>query len=181
MWTTPATELKGTALRPEPDSELTQLNRRFRPALMSFFLRRLRNRADAEDLTQEVFIRLARSEAEVDAAAPYIFQVAANLLRDRARSEKVRTDYRLGLGALDQDRVETIDPLRILAGREKLAQFEKGLRELPERTRTIFLLFRIENMSRPEIAATYGLSVSSVEKHLARAMRHLTHKLEADE
>lgn len=167
-------------MQPQPDNDLGQLNRRFRPALMSFFLRRLRNHADAEDLTQEVFIRLARSGAEIETPQAYIFQTAANLLRDRARQEKTRADYRLGLGAVEQTTVEILDPDRVLLGRETLAQLVAGLRELPERTRGVFILNRLENMSRIDIAASFGISISAVEKHLGRAMAHLTRKLEGE-
>lgn len=168
-------------MHPLPKNDLDQLNRRFRPALMSFFMRRLQNHAEAEDMTQEVFIRLARHDVRMETAQAYIFQAAANLLRDRARTEKVRADYRRGLGALDQSRIETLDPARILVGRERLALLDAGLRELPERTRTIFILFRLEHMSRAEIAATLGISVSSVEKHLGRAMARLLRRLKDGE
>lgn len=168
-------------MQPERDKDLGQLNRRFRPALMSFFLRRLRNHAEAEDLTQEVFIRLARSGAEIETAQAYIFQTAANLLRDRARAETTRAEYRRGLGAIEQTNVELLDPDRILLGREKLAALAAGLRELPERTRGVFILYRLENMTRVDIAASFGISVSAVEKHLSRAMAQLTRKLEADQ
>jgi RNA polymerase sigma-70 factor (ECF subfamily) len=146
---------------------------------MSFFLRRIRNRSDAEDLTQEVFIRLAKSGAKMDSADAYIFQIAANLLKDSARSNKVRADYRLSISGETDEAFEQIDPHRVMAGREELHLLREGLRELPERTRNIFILSRIENMSRGEIGATFGLSVSAVEKHLSRAMKSLTLKLEA--
>ena len=176
----PATE-GDAALRPAPAnhlSHLSQLNRRFRPALMSFFLRRLRNHAEAEDLTQEVFVRLARSGREVETAEAYIFQTAANQLRDRARHERTRAAYRLGLGALQAEQVEVLDPARVLVGREALGRLIGGLEELPERTREIFILYRLENMTRVEIAGGLGISVSAVEKHLARAMVHLARRLE---
>jgi len=101
-------------------------------------------------------------------------------LRDRARAEKTRADYRLGLGAIEQAGVEPLDPDRVLLGRERLAQLAAGLRELPERTRVMFVLYRLENMSRVEIAQAHGVSVSAVEKHLARAMAHLMRKLEGE-
>src|SRR5690242_1181677 len=141
-------------MQPRPDHDLGRLYRRFWPALMSFFLRRIRNHAEAEDLTQEVFIRLARSGAAIETAQAYIFQTAANLLRDRARAEKVRLDYRLGLGAVEQADVELLDPDRVVLGREQLARLASGLHELPERTRSVFVLYRLEGMSRADIATS---------------------------
>ena len=154
--------------------DLVQLNRRFRPALMSFFLRRLSNHAEAEDLTQEVFARLVNlTPGELTQADAYIFQIAANLLRDRGRREKVRDAYRFGVLASEGVGVEPIDPERVLAGRQSLGQIAAALREAPERTRSIFILYRVEQMKKRDIAETYGISTSAVDKHLMKAMTHL--------
>jgi RNA polymerase sigma-70 factor (ECF subfamily) len=51
------------------------------------------------------------------------------------------------------------------------------LRDLPERTRTIFLLFRLENMKQREIADMLGISVRTVEQHVVRASVHLRDRL----
>jgi DNA-directed RNA polymerase specialized sigma24 family protein len=64
-----------------------QLDARFRRPLMSYFLRRLGNRSEAEDLTQQVFVRvLAGDMAELENPQAYIFTVASNLLKDRGRA-----------------------------------------------------------------------------------------------
>ena len=156
------------------DGDLVQLNRRFRPALMAFFLRRISNHAEAEDLTQEVFARLVHlTPGELNQADAYIFQIAANLLRDRGRREKVREAYCFGVLASEGLGVEPIDPDRVLAGRQSLGQVAAALREVPERTRSIFILSRIEQMRKRDIAETYGISTSAVDKHLMKAMAHL--------
>ena len=53
-----------------------------------------------------------------------------------------------------------------------------ALRELPERTRHIFILVRLENIKQVEVAKGLGLSISAVEKHLRNAMAHLFERLE---
>lgn len=146
---------------------------------MSFFLRRLHNHAEAEDLTQEVFIRLVRSDARVEMAQAYIFQTAANLLRDRARALKTRSDYARALGDSKDADIDVLDPDRVLEGRDAVARLAAALKELPDRTRRIVILYRLENMNRIAIASTFGISVSAVEKHLARGMAHLTRRMEA--
>jgi RNA polymerase sigma factor (sigma-70 family) len=157
--------------------ELEDLCRRFRPALVGFFLRRLHNPAEAEDLAHDVFLRVAGIPLEqLRSANAYIFQVAANLLKDRARRSKVRAEYAAAEVAADeaQDLAgSALDPERIEAGRRSLTTLVARLRELPERTREIFILYRIENISRGDIAKAYGISFSTVEKEVARATAYL--------
>jgi RNA polymerase sigma-70 factor (ECF subfamily) len=163
----------------QPDANaLTRFHREYRPALMAFFLRRVHNPADAEDLTQEVFIRIAsRADMTMQSADAYIFQVAANLLRDRSRRQKTRADYLAGMRMVEGTGVETLDPYRVAAGREALSRLNEGISELPERSRQIFLLFRYENLDQRTIAESFGISVSAVEKHIYRAMAHLMGKI----
>jgi RNA polymerase sigma-70 factor (ECF subfamily) len=155
------------------------MSRRFRPALMAFFLRRIRNHSEAEDLTQEVLLRVAQRGEAIDAASPdgYVFQIAANLLRDGGRRRKVRAAYQAGQGASDAARVEERDPDRVLQAKQSLATVLAALRELPERTRTIFILFRLEGMKQREIADLLGISVRTVEQHVIRASVHLREQL----
>jgi RNA polymerase sigma-70 factor (ECF subfamily) len=161
-------------MRQNAQSELAVLSRRFRPALMAFFLRRLRNHAEAEDLTQEVFVRLAATDREtMQSAEAYIFRVAANMLSDRGRREKVRADYRAAIWADDRADVDPLDPSRIADAREDVAAVIVALKTLPERTRSIFILYRLENMDKRAIADALGISVSAIDKHLVRAQKHL--------
>jgi RNA polymerase sigma-70 factor (ECF subfamily) len=156
---------------------LEDLCRRFRPALIAYFLRRVSNPAEAEDLAHDVFVRLAGVPLQqLRSADAYIFQVAANLLRDRARRRKVRDDYAATqVTAIEAAEPEThvLDPERIEAARRSLAALVARLMELPERTREIFILYRVENVARSDIAQAYGLSISAVEKDVARATAYL--------
>jgi RNA polymerase sigma-70 factor (ECF subfamily) len=148
---------------------------------MSFFLRRVRDHAEAEDLTQDVFARLAASEQEIESPDAFVFQVAANLLRDRARIQKVRSDYLKQQAPFDGQDIEPLDPYRIVAGRDLLAVLLAGMDELPERTRDIFTLYRIENLDQSTIAQSYGISRSAVKKHVMRAMAYLMARVRGSE
>ncbi len=169
------------AERIEEPEGFAQLNRRFRPVLMAYFLRRLRNHAEAEDMTQEVFLRLAGHEGfEMQSPEAYIFQIAANLLHDRGRREKVRSEYRAGISLIEGRGVDPLDPLRIASDREALAILRKGIDEFPERTRTIFLLCRLENMDRKIVADAFGISMSTIDRELARALAFLTSRIRGE-
>lgn len=162
----------------------TELDARFRGPLMSFFVRRVRDRGEAEDLTQQTFVRLlgAGDGSQVENAAAFVFQVAANLLKDRRRAITRRggdrgysLDDREGAPPWDET-AEDPTPERVLLGREALAGAMASLEELGERTRDIFILFRLENLRQQEIADRLGISRSTVEKHVMKATLHLAHR-----
>lgn len=159
------------------------LNVRFRPALMAFFMRRIGNHAEAEDLTQDVLVRVTKHGSEIDASRPdaYVFQIAANLLRDRGRRHLVRSNYLHSFEAASAPDLEERDPHRVLQARQSLATVMKAVRELPERTRTVFILFRLEGMKQREIADHLGLSVRTVELHVIKASAHLRELLKGDQ
>lgn len=163
-----------------PAEELKKrLDARFRAPLMSYFLRRVGDRAEAEDLTQEVFVRLIGAESleRVEHADAFVFKIASNLLRDRGRRAsrwRRHSDFDAALiDELSQDFVEDREPERVLVGRETLADVLASLDELGERTRSIFILFRLENMKQRDIAELYGIAPSTVEKHVMKAVMHL--------
>ncbi|HVI97549.1 MAG TPA: sigma-70 family RNA polymerase sigma factor [Sphingomonas sp.] len=158
-------------LPPEASAQAEALNQRFRPALMSFFLRRIHNFAEAEDLTQDVIVRISERAATIDASRPdaYVFQIAANLLRDHWRRSKVRTSYEMEAVSVRGAWMDEIDPERALQSRQALSTVTGAIRAMPERTRTIFVLFRLEHMKQREIADLLGVSVRTVEQHVMRA------------
>jgi len=162
---------------------IADLSVRYGQAVRRFFSRRLRDGADVEDLTQEVFARLLkRAElGEIANIEGYLFHTAANLLRERARKAARRPGDDPGLDpGLDPDLAESVEdfsPERILLGREAYARMVEALQELPERARTIFVLNRFEELSAAEIARRLGVSVSTVEKDMMRAIAHLKARL----
>jgi RNA polymerase sigma-70 factor (ECF subfamily) len=73
---------------------------------------------------------------------------------------------------------DEIDPQRILGGKEDLHAATAALLRLPERTRTVFILRRLEGRRHRDIAMQLGISVSAVEKHMVRAILHLSQAME---
>ncbi len=170
--------------RPAHDIEpsLGTLHRRFRPALMAYFLRRVASHADAEDLTQEVFLRIARTDmGPLDSTEGYLFKVAANLLRDRARRSKIRTENRFAVWTLEGGGVEHLDPARITADRESISLLASALRDLKEPTRSIFVLYRLENVDRRALGQAYSLSRHQIDRHITMALDFLQSRVRGDE
>ena len=158
---------------------MEQLVERYRVPLERFFIKRTGDRAEAEDLVQDLFCRIVarRDLGEFDNPEAYVFQAAANLLRDRSRRAGARRRLQLALVQRDGNRVEEISPERVLLGKARLREVHRALAELPERTRAVFVLQRFEEFTYKEIAGHLGISTSLVEKLMMDAMKHLAARL----
>jgi len=161
-----------------------ELGARFQRPLMTFFLRRIKDRSLAEDLTQDVLLKVVRASerGQIERADSYVFKVAINLLRDQRR-RALRTGPAIflpieedGDRQLESQLVEAISPERVLLSEDTLADVLRSLEELGELTRNIFILFRLENMKQKDIAALYGIGQSTVEKHVVKAVLHLANR-----
>ena len=148
--------------------------------LTRYFRRRISDDAEVEDLVQDVFARIvARNSTEpVEHLGGYVMRTASSVLADRSRRRWTRkADWHV---AFDPDRHsdEEIDPERVLSGKEDLRAATAALLSMPERTRAIFVLRRLEGLKHRDIAEHLGISVSAVEKHMVSAIRHLTNEMD---
>ena len=137
--------------------------------------RAARGGGEAEDLLQSAFIRLQAYSAGAHVVDPAAFLVrtAINLAIDERRKCAVRGDL-----AAKAEQVEDIAdflPLQdeVVAARERLMMVTRALDELSDKTRTIFLMHRLDGMKYRDIAAHFEITVSAVEKHIAKAVLHL--------
>lgn len=158
------------------------LHRAFREPLLRYFARRLPNEAIAEDMVQLVFERLLQRGGleSIEKMRGYIYRVAENVVADHLRRAAVRHSH--AHEEYDETRHAGVDfsPEHVLAKRQRLARVIEILQALPERTRVIFVLRRIEGMKHRDIAAQFGISVSAVEKHIERAVAQLSLRLDDD-
>lgn len=151
----------------------------FIPALRSYFVRKTGNLNIVDDLVQDVMLRILarRSSEHIDNPEAYLFRTAANVLRDKARRDAVRkVELQKNLTETDHP-VEECSPHRVIVAREEIMRVAAALQELPVRTRDIFLMKRFEGLSHAEISARVGLSVSGIEKQIAKAVAHLARRL----
>lgn len=145
-----------------------------RPALLRFLVTRGAAPDDAEEILQELYLKLL-TETIGPVAQPraYLYRMASNHFAGarrsagrRVRREEEWTELRGGSdGAVD----EAPSVEAALIAREQLAILQRVLDGLPERTRQIFRRFRVELEPQRRIAEDLGISVSAVEKHLSRA------------
>lgn len=169
-----------TGRAPPSHSMLAREAEPVRRWLTGFFRRRVREDSEVEDLVQDVFARIAARDSEeaIGNLGAYVLRTATSVLADRARRRATRqADLHV---EIDPDRhgdVE-IDPERVLSGKEELNAATAALLSLPERTRTVFVLRRLEGFRHGDIARHLGISVSAVEKHMVRAIRHLGAEME---
>ncbi|MES2099731.1 MAG: RNA polymerase sigma factor [Pseudomonadota bacterium] len=143
---------------------------RVRAALM----RRGRTSHDADDLVQEAWVRLACYERErtVDKPEAFLMRTALNLSIDTHRMRLSHGEEVL------LDEVVLIDAApnaeAVVLARERVERLGVCLARLSEKTRDIFLAHRIDGMSYQEIAQRNQLSISTVEKHIAKATLQVT-------
>ena len=160
---------------------LETLSNELRPSLLRWFSRKVRDQSHAEDLVQEVFLRLVKKagfDGNRPGAKAYVFETANNVYIDWLRRRNVRQ-----AGAHDSLEAghptdEDFSSERVLIGKERLAGALAALMSLPERTRAIFVLRRIEGLRCKDVAKRLNISTSAVEKHMVKAVAHLMRHLE---
>ncbi len=154
---------------------LETLAREYRPALRRYFGKRADRHADVDDLVQDVLVRLAvRGDYDsIEQPEAYLMRTATNVWRDflrkkRTHAEEAHEKYVEGY------LLEENGPARELEGRQSVDAVLAALGELPKRTRQVFVLCRVEGIRQKSVAKRLGVSVSAVEKHMIRAIAHLT-------
>lgn len=159
--------------------KLAELHTRFGEVLERYFLRRGCPADTAEDLVQNVFVRLAARQAtsRIENIDAYLMQTASSVWNDhgrwrRSRAESAHVEYEDLLHGH-----EDISPERIYEARQGVDRVLASLKALSDRARQVFILRRFEGMSQKEVAERLGISVSLVEKEMMRAIAHITDSL----
>lgn len=148
-------------------------SREFWAGVLKRIAKRTRGGADAEDLLHSAYVRLQQYSATNTVANPAAFLVraAVNIGID---------DYRHDRRIYGADRMPVPDRAdtaacadEIVAAEELLSRVVSGINRLPNRTREIFLMHRIDKLEYSEIARRLGISESAIEKQMAKAMAML--------
>lgn len=140
--------------------------------LRRFFLRRLRNAADAADATQETFLRFldAPQKTIIENPQAYLFQIAKSVASRTAARNAVDANLFLPAEAGFDQPLDAPCQERIVNGRQCLLLLAKAIEALPNRCQEVFILSRLHGMSNGEIAKRLGISRNMVEKHIIKAL-----------
>lgn len=180
----PATAVcRGTNdLAAEPVHFLIPVYLEQRDALARFLRARLGSDSDIEDLLQDLYLKIVSLDSDYAVAEPraFLYRLASNLLLDRARSVRRSqardTAWRQVAHHTDgaDDVADSPSAETAAMDRQTLRTLLNTLETLPERTRSIFRMHKFDGLSYAEVAARFGISRSSVEKHMMQALRALS-------
>ena len=171
--------------RTGPTDPLIEIYLERRGNLVRYFAARTGSLAVAEDLAQELYLKIASRDPAVTAENPValIYRIATNVMLDRARGE-TRAAARDGawrqaahatIGG--EDVAEEAPADEAVASRQRLRQLVDAAADLPPQMQRAFRLHKLEGLSHAETAQAMGISVKSVEKHISAALKALTARL----
>lgn len=154
-----------------------------RPELLGRLLRRLGSPSLAEDLAQELYLRLERLGAIPSIRNPraLLLQAADNLARDHIKIESRRAELRRNAHDLLWEDVDEVDPERQLVALDEVRRTLQVIATMPDRRREIFILNRFQGATQRDIAEQFGISTIAVEKHMRKAVAQLAGAMRATE
>ncbi|MFC4313754.1 RNA polymerase sigma factor [Steroidobacter flavus] len=162
-----------------PPRDLKSLFLRYSGELRLYLARQIYCTHTAADLVQDAFVRLAQQPLDAGETNPraYLYRVAHNLAIDHFRTEERRQTIVTPHEEMVDIPDEAPVPEHVLQNAQCLNEVERALAELPALTRQIFQLNRIDGLTHSEVARQLGISDSSVQKHLSRALQHTMQRL----
>lgn len=149
---------------------IAALFQRHRRSLLWYLTRLIPNRADAEEIAQEAFVRLLgvpHLETDANRARNYLFATATNLARDNYRRRSARAES--AHVALDDLQLTADDPQpdRLVDAERGRRVVDSALRDLQPRPRQAFLMYVHEELTYERIALKLGVSKKTVERDIA--------------
>lgn len=170
----------------DQDEDVETLYGLHRAELRRLLNARVGDPVEAEDLLQELWLRVRQRPAgPVDNGRAYLFRMAQNLVVDRIREKQRRMARERRWADQETDftatGAEPVDPRQTaedqIVAREEVAALASAIANLPEGARRAFELHKINGLSHSEVAEKLSISKSGVEKHMAVAMKYLRRAL----
>ena len=169
------------------DDAFREIVRRYQGRIVSLAFRYLRSAADAEDMAQEVFLRVHRARDSYEPSAKlstWVYRITVNVSLNYLRGRRARRTVSGELGEREDGGVpDTADasaesPPEALLAEERAAVIARIVEGLPERQRMAILLNKYQDLGYQEVADAMGLSVPAVKSLLTRARVAIREKLE---
>ena len=160
-----------------------------RAELLRFLTARLGQPGVAEDLHQDLFVRIqtAQLPAAIGDARAFLYRMAYNLANDHMRGHRRRrlrdggwldaTTHKIASSTAGDPIADVPDADDAIDAKRRLETVAACLAELPPKCMTVFTLHRLRGLSHKETAAQLGISTKTVEKHMANALRHFFRRL----
>lgn len=152
------------------------------PRLMRYF-KAYGSHDEAHDLLQDAFLNLVRVKPAVTRgnSGAYLQRIARNLMFNRWKYKK-RWRALIDERALDEHQQIPLRPEQglHLEAQDMMQQYRIAVAALPAKTREIFLLHRVDDLSYREIAQRLNLSIKAIEYHIASALKHINRALEQE-
>jgi RNA polymerase sigma-70 factor, ECF subfamily len=177
----------GAAAQNITAEEFDAIVRRHQRRVHRFLLMLLRDPEEADNLTQECFLRAYQNRSSFrgeSSLETWLLRIALNLARDHSRNRRSGFWKRLlgldgdgGESAAHNVASEDASPEQLLLAREDVRAVWDVANQLSQQQRAVFLLRFVEEMELSEIASALGLQVGSVKTHLFRAVQTVRGKL----
>lgn len=175
-------EPSGPSARRE-ESPLVQAFFEKRDTLLLFLAARTRSMAEAEDLVQELYLKIAAVETEVRTPTALLYRMAANLAVDHIRSARRsagrdarwRMETRTTVG--DEDVVPGPAADEAIAERQRARLLAEAVADLPPQMGRAFRLNKLEGLTQAKTAEAMGISQKMVEHHIQAAIKRLSERL----
>jgi RNA polymerase sigma-70 factor (ECF subfamily) len=171
-------------------AEFDEIYDKYKSDVFRFAYHLTRDRGEAEDMFQEVWLRvvrhLPRREIRQD-LKPWLLTVVLNLHRDLLRKKRVRRMFFLDrtkhdiveASLTEKSDVSLSDPAERAEGAARLRNINQAIARLPESQRRVFALKEIEGLQQTEIAGLLGIPVGTVKSLMHRAVKRLQRELAA--
>lgn len=153
-------------------NQITLLFQAHHQAIVAFLAKRGCCMETAQDLSQETYLRLL-GKAEIshdDNLKAYLFRIAERLAIDYLRQSRQARHNTVPLD--DELLCPNLLPDELAALRQQCERLIIAIETLPKKTRNVFLLRKMDDLSYAEIAAQLGISEKTVQRHLVSAMLH---------
>ena len=158
-----------------------ELYQRHWTGMMNTAYRRLQSRQKSEDIVQDIFISLYQKRYTLELTTSlkaYLNQAIKFKILNIFRDEFIRTSFRREAFFMQ---VCKNDSANLIEEKDLKEKVGKILGSLPEKCRQVYMMSRDQNLSNKDISASLRISVSTVEKHIVKALKIMRSNLKAQE